>query len=163
MNIFDFNVGDYVVLDCPSYDGFDPTDLYMVKNVEKSRIMIDNLIRGFQWIGENGPKELSRWPEGTQFRKAYNLEIVLGLIYHSNERICFFDHKIPEPTASDKAVGLLLGKYIDDVKNFPLDDYFHKAFRQIDVIRESRMDDIVHTLLNDAPLFWYYFDKFKDE
>ena len=38
-------------------------------------------------------------------------------------------------------------------------DYFHKAFRQTDVIPHPGVDMAVWLLLQDAPIFWAVFDE----
>lgn len=44
-------------------------------------------------------------------------------------------------------------------------EYFHKAFRQIDVCKDGHMDMAIWLLLDEARLFWKVFDtlKLKDE
>lgn len=63
--------------------------------------------------------------------------------------------------SSDRALWHLL-KYWEN--RLPeLDDYFHKAFRQIDVTDYGYVDMAIWNLLNDSTLFWRLFERVQGE
>lgn len=60
---------------------------------------------------------------------------------------------------ADRALFILLNKNRDKLP--ALDDYFHKAFRQIDVTDSGTTDMVIWHLLGGSELFWKCFDRAK--
>lgn len=58
---------------------------------------------------------------------------------------------------SERALFCLLEGFKNDLPE--LDDYFHTAFRQIDVTPYGHVDSAIWHLLYDAPIFWECFKK----
>lgn len=62
---------------------------------------------------------------------------------------------------SDRALFHLLKR---DKDNLPeLNDYFHKAFRQTDVLEDGNLDSAIWHLLSDSTLFWRLFERVQGE
>ena len=61
----------------------------------------------------------------------------------------------------ESALHELMEKYSDDISHVALDDYFHKAFRQIDVVQEPGIDGVIWNLLQQVRAFWVVFERFK--
>lgn len=64
----------------------------------------------------------------------------------------------PTYEAAERALYLLLVEYKDRLP--PLEDmedyeYFHKAFRQVDVLDSGKMDMVVYHLLHHSRFFWF--------
>ncbi len=63
---------------------------------------------------------------------------------------------------ADRALFHLLDRFREDLP--PLDGYFHKCFRQCDVLdlgHGGHIDAAVHSLLYEADLFWRLFEKHR--
>lgn len=59
-----------------------------------------------------------------------------------------YDEYTKHTSSVDRALYILLEKYKDKLP--PLNDNFHKAFRQIDITGESGMDNVIWILLTNA-------------
>jgi hypothetical protein len=57
-------------------------------------------------------------------------------------------------SGGDRALLILLDRYRDELPS--VDEYFHKAFRQVDVIEdgEGSLDMAIWHLIGDSKLFW---------
>lgn len=62
---------------------------------------------------------------------------------------------------NDRALFHLLKLHKDRLPK--LDDYFHKAFRQVDVTDSGECDMAIWCLLQDAPIFWDCFESVQPE
>lgn len=61
----------------------------------------------------------------------------------------------------DTALRLLLRKYRDELPE--LDDYFHKAFRQIDVTNDGNIDMVIWHLIDASEAFWVAYEMVSKE
>ena len=160
----DFKVGDYLVVD--EKGEFDPFwQFFQLERINDNEIFVTNP-NTYRYIGFGGViSGHNDFDENSMLRLATNLEKILAFMYffESHETIVRFFIDAPKPNKSDEALLKIFLMHRHTLNDMPLDGYFHKAFRQIDVIEEKGMDSVVHTLLDDAPLFWYYFEQYKDK
>ena len=76
-----------------------------------------------------------------------------------------FLEKLNEATIStqgfERGLYLLLAAFADDL---PLiNDYFHKAFRQIDVTNSGKVDMAIWQMLQESKIFWRVLESVQDE
>lgn len=167
-NIEDFEVGDFVYIDDPSYEVFGIYHFFKVAEKSENRIRLENpeTFTTLYTDEKNGGN--TNYHADCVLRKACEIEKILGCVALAlmNRKALIFVDAIPTPTNSDDALWLLLSENIHALKanvNVNLAEGFHKIFRLAEVTSDGSTDRLIHTLLNDAPLFWYYFEQFNDK
>jgi hypothetical protein len=91
---------------------------------------------------------------------------------NSTQTAIDFDKLLPElekrtkgrigSSRCDRALYHLLLEFRKDMEGYT-PDYFHKAFRQINVTKSGNVDMAFYALLDDAPIFWAIIEEMYPE
>lgn len=76
-------------------------------------------------------------------------------IYEDNINKADYSHQIPV----ERALLHALKEFREALP--PLDDYFHKAFRQVDVLDSGHLDMLMWNLLTAATIFWQTWEELE--
>ena len=86
---------------------------------------------------------------------------LLELLEKETQHVSAFTTTTNDGKPSDRALWHLLKQW--ESKLPELDDYFHKAFRQVDVTDDGHTDMAIWNLLSDSTLFWRLFERVQEE
>lgn len=98
--------------------------------------------------------------------KRKNKELMMDDKLKIKEFLDLFEKRVKTSDSyASRALYKLLKEYESKLPN--IDDYFHKAFRQIDVTDSGNIDMAIWLLINESDDFWYCHgvvnkDKFVD-